>query len=71
MTKAELKRDLSASVNGASMMTAGDVQRFLGRGRTFTTSFLRGVESFGGERKGKLYFVGDIAERIMEMRCQA
>ena len=68
MNKQELTRALTASAGGAGMLTAGQVAAFLGRGRTFTTEFLRGVDFFqdsGAGRKGKLYFVGDIADRII------
>lgn len=70
MNKAELKRELSQSVNGAGMMTVSDVQKFLGRSREYTRQFLLDVDSIG-EHKGRLFFVGDIADRIMEMRCKA
>lgn len=68
MNKKELTAALTASAGGAGMITTAQVADFLGRGRTFTTEFLRGVDFFqesGVGRKGKLYFVGDIADRII------
>lgn len=66
MNKQELKKELSRSVNGAGMMTFSDVMRFLGRSKEYTRLFLKDMDSFGGERKGKLYFVGDVADKIIE-----
>lgn len=68
MNKKELTVALTASAGGAGMLTAAQVAAFLGRGRTFTTEFLRGVDFFqesGIGRKGKLYYVGDIADKII------
>ena len=70
MNKAQLKRELSQSVNGAGMMTMEEVQRFLGRSREYTRQFLKEVDSIG-QHKGRMFYVGDIAEKIMEMRCKA
>lgn len=68
MTKSDLKRDLKQSVGGASMMTMTDLQRYLGKGKTFTRDFVNGMDYFGGDRKGKMYHVDDVAERLLEIR---
>lgn len=68
MNKQDLTKALTASAGGAGMVSTKQVAEFLGRGRSFTTEFLRGVDFFqdsGSGAKGKLYFVGDIADRII------
>ena len=68
MDKKQLKRDLSASVNGAGVMSPAEVGRFLGFGPTATKSWLRDLEHFGSGR-GKRYTCEDIATKIMEERA--
>lgn len=67
MDKAQLKKDLSASVGGAGVMSPAEVGRFLGFGSTATKNWLRGLECFGSGR-GKRYTCDDIARRIIEER---
>lgn len=67
MTKTQLKRDLSASVGGAGVMSPAEVGRFLGFGATATKSWLKGLEHFGSGR-GKRYSCDDIAAKIMSER---
>lgn len=66
MNRTELKRELSQSVNGAGMMTFSEVMHFLGRSKEYTRCFLQDVDSFGGERKGRLFYVGDIADKLID-----
>ena len=67
MNKAQLKRDLSASVNGAGMMRPKDVQKFLGYCKSKTSDWLSDVDATG-KFKGKLYSVDDIADKLMKER---
>ncbi len=67
MTKTQLKKDLSASVGGAGVMSPAEVGRFLGLGATATKSWLKGLEHFGSGR-GKRYSCDDIAAKIMDER---
>ena len=67
MTKTQLKKDLSASVGGAGVMSPAEVGRFLGFGPTATKNWLRGLDHFGSGR-GKRYTCDDIATKIMEER---
>jgi len=66
MNKKDLKEALKTSAGGSSMMTTAQVMEFLGRGKTFTQGFLKGVDYYGGDRRGKMYFIGDIADKILE-----
>lgn len=67
MNKAQLKRDLSASVNGAGMMRPKDVQKFLGCCKETARKWLMDVDATG-EFKGKMYSVDDIADKLMKSR---
>lgn len=67
MEKGELKRALTASVNGAELMTPKQLGRFLGKEKDYVRDFCRGMDCIGSGR-GKMYFVGDIAERLMSLR---
>ena len=67
MDKKQLKKDLSASVGGAGVMSPAEVGRFLGFGATATKTWLRGLDHFGSGR-GKRYSCDDIAAKIMEER---
>ena len=67
MDKKELKAALSHSAKGAMMMTPSDIAVFLGKSPEYVRRLMYGTEHIGTGRS-KMYFVGDIADRLIEMR---
>lgn len=67
MEKKELKKALSQSANGAMMMTPSDLCRFLGKSPEYVRRLMYGTDHIG-TGKSKMYFVGDIADRLIEAR---
>ena len=67
MTKQELIRDLKKET-GSSFVTISGIARYMGMGRdTVRNEITAGLEYIESGRS-KSYFVGDIAQRIIERR---
>lgn len=67
MNRTDLKRALSATANGAEMMTPKQIGQFLGKERDYVREFCRDLDRIG-TGKGMMFFVGDIADKLMEQR---
>lgn len=67
MTKKDLMDDIKETF-GSSFVTAGDVSKWLGRSRKFASEYvLTQIPSYGNTTH-KLYFVGDVVNRLLEMK---
>ena len=69
MTKKELERELKNYNRGSCLITMTIVMSFLGKGQTYTRELLRGLDSVGAGRN-KMYYVGDVVDRILQRVCQ-
>ena len=67
MDKQSLMRAMQQSNDGAGLLTVTQIARFRGEHVNSTTKFLKGMD-FTTEGKKKLYFVGDVASRMIEHR---
>lgn len=67
MDKQKLVRSMQQSAGGAGLLTVTQIAAFRGEHVNSTTKFLEGLE-YTTTGKKKLYFVGDVADRILEHR---
>ena len=68
MTKTEIIKRLQQTT-GKTFLNISDLAKFMGWGRDKTRNMLKGVDYYQEKENGrKLYFVNDIAERIMQNR---
>ena len=70
MTKQELIRDMERKFPGCGLLSTVQVAQYRGVSRWRAQAFLQGMEHAGYERK-RLYFVGDVADKILEERRRA
>jgi len=69
MDKQTLIRNMQQSCGGAGFLSVKQIAAYRGEHVNTTTKFLKGME-YVSEGKKKLYFVGDVAERILEHRVR-
>lgn len=67
MTKQELIRDMDKKFNQVGLLNITQIAKYRNMGRKATSKFLQGLE-YTTDGKCKLYFVGDIAQRILDNR---
>jgi len=67
MNKQELMRAMTQANNGAGLLTIKQIAQFRGEHINTTAKFLKGLEYLPSGKK-KLYYVGDVANRILEHR---
>jgi hypothetical protein len=67
MERQELIRAMQQANNGAGLLTIKQIAQFRGEHINTTAKFLKGLEYLPSGKK-KLYYVGDVASRIMEKR---
>ena len=68
MTKTEIIKRLQQTT-GKTFLNISDVAKVMGQGRDNIRNMLKGVDYYQEKENGrKLYFVNDIAERIMQNR---
>lgn len=65
MNKRELASSMERSIGAFPTVTA--IRQYMGWGKTRTAEFLRPLDYIDGG-KTKQYYVGDIAERLMQER---
>lgn len=72
MTKREIQNAIRQSNGGADFATVSDISRFLGKSREFVrnqiTADLEFIGAEGYQCRSKRYYIGDVAERIMQIR---
>jgi len=66
MTKAEMIKHLDKKTGGQTFITVEGLKKSLQIGSTKATEITRGLPRVGGPKSG--FYIGDIAERMMEMR---
>lgn len=66
MKKADLVRDLERKNNGRSFISKKAIRESLRIGSRMQEDITRDLPRVGGKRGG--FYVGDIAEKLMEMR---
>lgn len=62
MNKQDIVKSLRKQANGADFVTKAQVSRTLGIDRHTAARYLEGLDRIDG----KLYFVGDVAARILQ-----
>lgn len=67
VTKGALISDLKETF-GCSFVTINDVSQWMGRSRDYVIDHVLIQTPAYGDTRNKLYFVGDVASRLMEMR---
>lgn len=67
MDKQSLMRAMTQANDGAALLTVAQIAKFRGEHANTTSRFLKGLE-YTTEGKKRLYFVGDVANRILEHR---
>lgn len=70
MDKQTIERDMKKFVGGGSFITATKLARFLQKRDTFAYSLVNGLEKIPAEKKGTIYYIPDVAQRIMEAKRQ-
>lgn len=66
MTKTEIRKSL-ATAAGSEFPTISEISRYMGVSRQSVRNLLDGLDFFQ-QGKRKRYFVGDVADRIMQNR---
>ena len=69
MDKQTIVRNMQQSNGGAGFLSVKQIAAYRGEHINTTTKFLEGLE-YTTEGKKKLYFVGDVAERILNHRVR-
>ena len=69
MTKTEILKNIKEHTNSL-FISAKQAALLTGRSKNEANAFVAGLQSIpsGGEGKRKLYFVGDIADRCIDLR---
>ena len=67
MDKQSLIRDMKQTFEGAGLLTPTQIAKWRGMKWEATNKFLDGLE-YTTQGKKKLYFVGDIAQRMIDGR---
>ena len=68
MDKQLVEREMKTFVGGGSFITATKLARFLQKRDTFAYSLVNGLEKIPAKNKGTIYFIPDVAQRIMEVK---
>lgn len=68
MDKKTVVNEMKASVKGSSFISVGALAKYLGKGKAYAASLVRGLDKIPGEPNGTKYFIPDVAEKIMEVR---
>lgn len=69
MDKQTVIKDMKAFVGGSSFITAPAIARYFHKDVKWGYRFVNGLEKLPAE-KGTLYFIPDVAAKLMEVKCQ-
>lgn len=66
MDKQTVAREMKSYVNGSSYITVPKLARHLGKRKEYAYEIVNGLDKIPGAERGTMYFIPDVAERIIE-----